>query len=73
MIRLQMLSRYYICKIMVIIACSLIRAGVTSFKDVCMISAGLGSFLSGCLMQLAIHNHLLLSLPATTVTILWLK
>ena len=32
-----------------------------------------GGFLSGCLMHLATHNHLLLSLPATTVTILWLK
>ena len=37
---------------------------------------GLGSFLSGCLMQLAkytIHNHCLFSLSATRVTTLWLK
>ena len=37
---------------------------------------GLGSFLSGCLMQLAkytIHNHCLFSLFATKVTTLWLK
>ena len=43
------------------------------FFQRCMISADLGGFLSGCLMHLATHNHLLLSLPATTVTILWLK
>ena len=35
---------------------------------------GLGSFLSGCLMQLAkytLHNHCLFSLSATRVTTLW--
>ena len=37
---------------------------------------GLGSFLSGCLMQLAkytIHNHCLISLSATRLTTVWLK
>ena len=37
---------------------------------------GLGSFLLGCLMQLAkytTHNHCLFSLSATRVTTLWLK
>jgi len=37
---------------------------------------GLGSFLSGCLVQIAkytIHNHCLSSLCATRVSILWLN
>ena len=37
---------------------------------------GLGSYLSGCLMQLAkytLHSHCLFSLSATRVTTLWLK
>jgi len=37
---------------------------------------GLGSFLSGCLIQLVkytTHNHCLFSLSATRVTTLWLK
>ena len=62
----QMFSGHYICKIMIIIALSLTHAGVTSFKDAWSVMVW-GSFLSGCLMLLAIHNHCLLSLSATMV------
>ena len=56
-----MFSGYYICKIMVVIACFLIQAGakpssvVTNCKTL-VIRYGLGSFLSDCLIQLAIDN-----------------
>ena len=50
----------YICKIMVVIACFLIQGGVTpsSYK----ILVGVGGFLSGCLIQLAIDNFTNVSL-----------
>ena len=59
---LEMFSGYYICKRMVIIACSLIHAGwpFSKMHDqqlLCLykieVVEGLGSFLSNCLMQLA--------------------
>jgi len=61
----------YVCKIM---------AGVTfsQMHDqwLLYLQDQVGSFLSGCLMQLAkytIHNHCLFRLSATMVTTLWLK
>ena len=56
-----MFSGYYICKIMVVIACSLIQAGVTPSSvvkscKILVVRYGLGSFLSGFLIRLPIDN-----------------
>ena len=56
-----MFSGYYICKILVVIACFLIQASVTPSSvvtncKILVVRYGLGSFLSGCLIQLAIDN-----------------
>ena len=63
-----MFSGYYI-------ACFLIQAGVTPQWLLLVVRYGLGSFLSGCLIQLAIDNltNVSLALSATMVTMLWLK
>ena len=63
---------YYICKIMFVIACFLIQACVTPQWLLLVVRYGLGSFLSGCLIQLAIDNLTNVSL-ATRVTMLSLK
>ena len=70
-----MFSGYYICKIMVVIACFLIQASVTPQWLLLVVRYGLGSFLSGCLIQLAIDNltNVSLALSATRVTMLLLK
>ena len=53
-----MFSCYYICMIMVVIACSLIQGGVTpsSVVKILVVRYGLGNFLSGCLIQSARDN-----------------
>ena len=50
----QMFSGYYICKILVVIACSLIQAGVTPSQM--LVGCKNGSFLMQ-LAKCAIHNQ----------------
>ena len=60
---------------MVVIAFFLIQASVTPQWLLLVVRYGLGSFLSGCLIQLAIANlaNVSLAWSATRVTMLWLK
>ena len=74
----EMFSGYYISKIMVVITCSLIQTGVTSFLMVtncngCKIWSKKLHLRQPSYTKLAMYNHCFFSLYATRVITLWLK